>query len=192
MCSTWNVFINSLKEAIKAQVLLHHPPTWTEACKVACNVERALAAQYSRPNFSAKGRPPQAPNTTQALKVQKVSPADMVERRKQGLFYYCDEKYSPGHKCKEPNFFQIDATDYSSTEEDPPLEEHKALEEDHQKENVFDEPIISLHALAGISSPQTLKIRGFLKHRPVVVLIDSGSTHNFIDQKVTDTVHCFV
>ena len=44
-------FINSLKEAIKAQVLLHHPPTWTEACKVACNVERALAAQYSRPKF---------------------------------------------------------------------------------------------------------------------------------------------
>ena len=38
-------FISSLKEAIKAQVLLHHPSTWTEACKVAHNVERALAAQ---------------------------------------------------------------------------------------------------------------------------------------------------
>eukprot|EP00253_Pinus_taeda_P020265 PITA_20265 len=25
-------FISGLKEAIKAQVLLHHPPTWTEAC----------------------------------------------------------------------------------------------------------------------------------------------------------------
>ena len=93
-------FISGLKEAIKAQVLLHHPPTWTEACNVARNVERALAAQYSRPNFSAKGRPPQAHNTTQTLKVQKVSPAKMAERRKQGLCYYCDEKYSPGHKCK--------------------------------------------------------------------------------------------
>jgi len=51
-------FISGLKEAIKAQVLLHHPPTWTEACKVARSVERALAAQYSRPNFPAKGRPP--------------------------------------------------------------------------------------------------------------------------------------
>jgi len=185
-------FISGLKEAIKAQVLLHHPPTWTEACKVARNVERALAAQYSCPNFSAKGRPPQAHNTTQTLKVQKVSPAEMAERRKQGLCYYCDEKYSLGHKCKEPKFFQIDATDYSSTEEDPPLEEHEALEEDHQKDNVSDEPVISLHALAGISSPQTLKIRGFLKHHPVVVLIDSGSTHNFIHQKVAEAVHCFV
>eukprot|EP00253_Pinus_taeda_P029380 PITA_29380 len=156
-------FISGLKEAIKAQVLLHHPPTWTEACKVACNVERALASQYSRPNFSAKGHPPQAHNTTQTLKVQK-----------------------------EPKFFQIDANDYSSTEEDPPLEEHEPLEEDNQKDNVSDEPIILLHALAGISSPQTLKIRGFIKHRPIVVLIDSGSTHNFIHQKVAEVVHCFV
>ena len=153
-------FISGLKEAIKAQVLLHHPPTWTEACQVARKVERALAAQYSRPNFPAKGRPPQAHNTTQTLKVQKVSPAEMAERRKQGPCYYCDEKYSPGHKCKESKFFQIDATDYSSTEEDPPLEEPEAIEEDNQKETVSDELVIWLHALAGISSPQTLKIRG--------------------------------
>eukprot|EP00253_Pinus_taeda_P012985 PITA_12985 len=155
-------------------------------------MERALAAQYSRPNFPAKGRPPQAHNTTQKLKVQKVSPAEMAKRRKQGLCYYCDEKYSTGHKCKEPKFFQIDATDYSSTEEDPPLEEHELLEENNQQDNVSDEPVISLHALAGISSPQTLKIRGFIKHRPVVVLIDSGSTDNFIHQKVVEIVHCFV
>eukprot|EP00253_Pinus_taeda_P028424 PITA_28424 len=185
-------FISSLKEAIKAQVLLHHPPSWMEACKVARNVERALAVQYGRPNFSAKGRPPQAHNTTQTLKVQKVSPAEMAERRKKGLCYYYDEKYSPGHKCKEPKLFQIDATDYISTEEDPPLEEHEPLEEDNQQDNVSDEPVIQLHALVGISSPQTLKIRGFIKHFPVVVLIDSGSTHNFIHQKVTERVHCFV
>eukprot|EP00253_Pinus_taeda_P019183 PITA_19183 len=116
----------------------------------------------------------------------------MAERRKQGLCYYCDEKYSPGHKCKEPKFFQIDPTDYSSTEEDPPLEEHEPLEEDNRQDIVSDEPVISLHALAGISSPQTLKIRGFIKHRPVVVLIDTGSTHNFIHQKVAETVHFFV
>eukprot|EP00253_Pinus_taeda_P033501 PITA_33501 len=83
----------------------------------------------------------------------------MAERRKQGLCYYCDEKYSPGHKCKEPKFFQIDATHHNSSEEAPPIEEPKGEEEDNQKDNVPEEPVISLHALAGISSPQTLKIR---------------------------------
>lgn len=57
---------------------------------------------------------------------------------------------------------------------------------------MLEEPVISLHALAGISVPQTLKIKGFIKHHPVVVLIDSGSTHNFIHQRVTKVVHCFV
>eukprot|EP00253_Pinus_taeda_P027778 PITA_27778 len=152
-------FISGLKEAIKAHVQLHHPPTWIEACKLARNMERALAALSTRPNFIAKDRPPQAHGTTQTLKVQKVSLVEMAERRKQGLCYYCDEKYSPGHKCKEPIFFQIDATHYNSSEEDLPLEEHEAVEEDNQKDNVPDEPIISLHALAGISSAQTLKIR---------------------------------
>jgi len=43
-----------------------------------------------------------------------------------------------------------------------------------------------------IYAPQTLKIRGFLKHRPIVVLIDSGNTHNFIHKWVAKAVHCFV
>jgi len=45
----------------------------------------------------------------------------MAKRRKKGLCYYCDEKYSPKHKFKEPKFFQIDATDHSSSEEAPHL-----------------------------------------------------------------------
>ncbi len=64
----------------------------------------------------------QAEGTTQTLRVQKVSNVEMAERRKQGLCYYCDEKYYLRHKCKEPKFFQIDATDHSSFEEPPPCE----------------------------------------------------------------------
>jgi len=99
----------------------------------------------------------------------------------QGLCYYCDEKYSSRHKCKETKFFQIDAI-----EEAPPCEGLEEEHEDNHQENELpatpEEPVISLHALAGISSPQTLKIRGFVKHCPVVVLIDSGNTHTFIHQ----------
>jgi len=105
---------------------------------------------------------------------------EMAKRRKKGLCYYCDEKYSSGHKQKEPKFFQIDATDHNSLKEAPPLDELEEEDEDNQSDNVPEEPVISLHALARISSPQTLKIKGFIKHHPIVVLIDSGNTHNFI------------
>jgi len=49
-----------------------------------------------------------------------VSPVEMAKRKKQGLCYYCDDKYSLGHKCKELKFFQIDANDNNSSEEAPP------------------------------------------------------------------------
>jgi hypothetical protein len=41
-------------------------------------------------------------------------------------------------------------------------------------------------------APQTLNIKGHIKHRSVVVLIDSGSTHNFIHCRLIDEIHCFV
>jgi len=43
---------------------------------------------------------------------------------------------------------------------------------------------INLHALMGHIIPQTLRVQGQLKQSPVVILIDSGSTHNFIQDRI--------
>lgn len=40
---------------------------------------------------------------------------------------------------------------------------------------------ITLYALLGNPSPGTMRILGRIKHKEVVILIDSGSTHNFLD-----------
>jgi len=76
------------------------------------------------------------------------------------------------------------------------LEGLEEEDDDNQPDNELpatpEEPVISLHALVGISSPQTLKIKGFIKHHPIVVLIDNGGTHNFIHQRIAKAVHCFV
>ena len=53
-------------------------------------------------------------------------------------------------------------------------------------------PTISYNALAGITTPQTLKIEGHIKKKKVIVLIDSGSTHNFIHCKVAKELHYFL
>jgi hypothetical protein len=45
-----------------------------------------------------------------------------------------------------------------------------------------EEPQISLQALSGILTPQTLKLIGYIKHHKFIV--DSGSTHNFIHKRV--------
>jgi hypothetical protein len=46
--------------------------------------------------------------------------------------------------------------------------------------------------LARISTPQTLKIEGYIKKKKVIVLIDSGSTHNFIHYKLAKDLNFFV
>jgi hypothetical protein len=54
------------------------------------------------------------------------------------------------------------------------------------------EPVISLNALTGFSAPQTLKLIGYIKHRKVIILVDSGSTHNFIHHRIAQETHCYI
>jgi hypothetical protein len=42
-------------------------------------------------------------------------------------------------------------------------------------------PEISFHALAGTAHPQTFRVTGKVGNKELIVLIDGGSTHNFID-----------
>jgi hypothetical protein len=55
-----------------------------------------------------------------------------------------------------------------------------------------EEPIISLNSLIDFSAPQTLKLIGYLKHRKVIILVDSGNTHNFIHRSIAQETHCYI
>jgi hypothetical protein len=46
-------------------------------------------------------------------------------------------------------------------------------------------PTLSVAAMMGITQPQTLKVFGYIKKTKIIVLIDSGSSHNFIDTMIT-------
>jgi hypothetical protein len=54
------------------------------------------------------------------------------------------------------------------------------------------ELVIYLNALTGFSTPQTRKIIGYIKHRKVIILVDSGSTHNFIHRHIAQETHCYI
>ena len=51
---------------------------------------------------------------------------------------------------------------------------------------------ISCNALTGITTPQTLKLKGDIKKKNIIVLIDSGSTHSFIHFKIAKEFNCFL
>ena len=46
--------------------------------------------------------------------------------------------------------------------------------------------------MVGITTPQTLKIEGYIKKKKVIVLIDFDSIHNFIHSKIAKDLNCFI
>ena len=53
-------------------------------------------------------------------------------------------------------------------------------------------PTISCNELVGITTPQTLNIEGNIKKKEVIVLIDLGSTYNFIHCKIAKELNFFL
>lgn len=90
----------------------------------------------------------------------------------------------PGHRCKRQQLFLLDATNLN--------EKYKVgdgQEQEATKEWVPEaEPMVSLHALDGAMSHDTMCIKGFIKSKEIVILIDSGSTHNFLDANIPKRV----
>ncbi|CAA0816385.1 Unknown protein, partial [Striga hermonthica] len=111
-----------------------------------------------------------------SIPVKNISRAEMKERRLKGLCYNCDDKWSPSHKCA--NLFLIYVGSDEDLEEIPePLEE---------EELTIQGDASSLNALAGSDRPRSLRVWGRINEKRVHVLIDSGSTHNFIRPEVAE------
>ena len=111
-----------------------------------------------------------------------------------GLCYNFDDKYFPENKCKEDNIFMAiskdvfeEEVDSSSVPELPPLED---LPPSFVLPIV--EPLISLNALTSFSTPQTLKLIGYIKNHKIIILVDNGSTNNFIHHRISQEFDCYI
>jgi hypothetical protein len=90
----------------------------------------------------------------------------MVSKRKKGECYFCPEKFSHQHKCAMKGVFLMVFNDVN----DPML--------------LVDELGILLHTLTDVS---TMHLKVNIGGTELRALVDSGSTHTFIDDEV---VHC--
>ncbi|KAL8171875.1 hypothetical protein V2J09_023679 [Rumex salicifolius] len=104
-------------------------------------------------------------------------------RRTPGLCYKCGDKYFVGHRCRAQTLHSLVAEELSdvATVELGEMEGQHLEETDQANENV---PEVYVHALTGSNALNTIKIQGLVKSKPIVILVDSGSTHNFLDPRV--------
>jgi hypothetical protein len=118
----------------------------------------------------------------------------MAQHQLKGLCYDCDEKYFPGHKCKEQKLFMAISKDVPKEDMIVPLVEEPSLPDATQEpiDPPKVDPLISLHSLIGFSTPQMLNLIGYIKHKKVIILFDSGSTHNFIHHHISEGTNCYI
>jgi hypothetical protein len=172
---------------------MDRPQSWVDATKRAKEAH-VISSQNQKPSFIPRTKPitPTPPSTP--LKIHKLTRAEMDERQLKGLCYNCDDKYFLGRKCKEQNLFMAISEDVS--EEDFEASLVSMSPEPTDMTPPSDPPevelVISLNALTGFFAPQTLKIIGYIKHMQVIILVDSGSTHNFIHHRISQETNCYI
>lgn len=100
---------------------------------------------------------------------------------------FCDEPFTPGHQLKHKRTQLL----VMGMEEDDVVDEKSETAEDIATENPLNEvPQLSLNAMTGISNYQTMRVTGMHDKKLLHILLDSGSTHNFLDLEVAKKLGC--
>ncbi|XP_042987252.1 uncharacterized protein LOC122315435 isoform X1 [Carya illinoinensis] len=116
------------------------------------------------------------------LPFKKVNPSHIDEKRKKGLCFHCEEKWNPSHVCKKPKvyFIQLD----SDMENQLDVEESEVIPSEDPVSEELDVVEISVNAISGCLGGNAMRLHGSIGSCVVEILVDSGSTHNFLDPVV--------
>ncbi|XP_026417003.1 uncharacterized protein LOC113312466 [Papaver somniferum] len=209
-------FIGGLKEELRNSILMFESKTLMNAFSLARMQEQTLLLQHKThkpttrnfsPSFSTS-RPfppttlppkptyiPPTSSTTQPipkpsppLPFKKLTPEQVQAIKAQGLCFNCDETYRRGHVCKKQYLCVLIGEE---TEEifDSGLDTERETDEEPLVESNMG---ISLNAFTDTTSADTIRIPGFVKKKIISVLIDTGSTHRFIDSNLAKSLQCSV
>ncbi|KAF8116416.1 hypothetical protein N665_0018s0026 [Sinapis alba] len=119
---------------------------------------------------------------------QRHSDAELDQMRREGICFKCGDKWSKVHEAKCPNKefriltvlngFEVELVE--ETEE----ETHKSFTISSTKFKT-----LSMDAFLGIDTPKTTKLHEKFGHMEVIVMLDSGASHNFSSPRVVNMLY---
>lgn len=117
---------------------------------------------------------------------QKMSKEELAEKRRLGLCYKCNDKWSKTHLCPNQSLQVLTVVNGYEMEVLDDLREEMSDEDVEFTGELME---LSLNSFLGLSSPTTTKMIGCIKKHQLVVMLDSGATHNFIAPSVVQKAH---
>ncbi|KAL8151213.1 hypothetical protein V2J09_021021 [Rumex salicifolius] len=162
-----------------ASTTFHKPPQ---------NTPLLTSPDHTKPNtIPLKSAIPYKPNDRPP---RKFSYDEMQERRRNGMCMFCDEPFSPGHHLKHKRS-QIYVMECEEDELSPGDEDFTA-EAAETTENALsiDQSKISVNALDGSTTFNCMRVVGQVAKTRIHILIDPGSSHNFLDLAMAKELGC--
>ncbi|KAL7116648.1 hypothetical protein ACP275_03G017300 [Erythranthe tilingii] len=187
------VFLNGLRDELKADVRIHKPRTVYKAMSLALEFESKLTSNvdlnrlHNDPRFPAPNKAYPQPHSVKPPSMpsgQALSWEERQLRMTKGLCFRCNEKFGPGHRCKLSNFSLMELME----NELPAIKAQDSINAHAEDATVAGLAEIYFHAMMGTSATSTMQILGKIKHRQVLILVDSGSTHNFVAKQIVQDV----
>jgi Aspartyl protease len=187
-------FLGGLKEEIADAIILHNPTTLKSAYKLARQIEKSLDSQQklfkpltrtmnsAQPYSQTRIYKPKDDNySSKPTDTMAPKPLSIEQKKTLGLCFRCGERYFVGHKCQNKGLHVLEDEELLCTKE-LSLEETSHELHDHTLDNT--QGLITMCASQLQSKHKTLKFQGQIGQLAVLAMIDSGSTHSFINPTI--------
>ncbi|KAJ3684022.1 hypothetical protein LUZ61_013186 [Rhynchospora tenuis] len=194
-------FISGLKEEVRGTVELFNPRELNNAFHCALKVEASNDIQQKKTKEGLKNQKfLKYPSNRLSTEMEKKENSQLrlpwksggnkshqqgsnfEQKKALGLCYKCNDKYYPGHQCsgkmmritQEPVIDEIEEEDWEETAPD-------VVDDDNEE---IEQAVISMCASKGMKTISSMKFKGNIAKIPICALLDSGSTHSFVNPEV--------
>ena len=185
-------FISGLKDEIKPMLKILKPAKvmvafeqarWQEEANNALT-KKTRSLQRSNPPLHSGRIPGNVPlkyfGSSRTEGVKPPSDSLYEQQKRLGQCFRCGDKYMSRHKCNAKSLHMIEGVE---GEDDERIGEFGDNVQGEDKGNdQVDEYGMSLNVLADSDTYNTIRIKGNCQGQNLVILIDSGSTHSFINK----------
>ncbi|XP_061353237.1 uncharacterized protein LOC133298012 [Gastrolobium bilobum] len=196
------LFISGLQPDLQGAIQLHWPTSLHQAMQLTLAYDthhselRSSFTNSTKKSFHRPASPikPDKPypltiqsSQTLALPapstvpVRKLSTEEIRKKRELGICFTCDEKWTAKHRCKAKMMLLIGEVEDMGEEQ----EEEIVWGMEEPKGNRID---ATLNSLSGSNNPRSIQLQASIGKQEVSVLVDSGSSHNFIRRRLAEEI----